>query len=179
MATIYSTATDDELHELVAEVMRDHHPRLAEAGVSVGIQWAASDKPGRAGLRHQGYPAAATIKINGLQARLGGMADTTLTIDQAAWYRYPAARQAALIDHELTHLVPVPEKDSERCRVDDAGRPKLRLRRHDFQIGIFDEVIERHGSDALDADMLESAATRMKQLRLPFSEPQGARLAAV
>ena len=91
----------------------------------------------------------ATIKINSYRDRVEGKADVTITIDGHHWDELSDAELAAVLDHELTHLELVIEEDGSVSR-DDIDRPKLRMRKHDFQIGGFNEVAKRHKADSLE-----------------------------
>ena len=102
-----------------------------------------------------GYPALAKIKINSLEDRVQGKADATITIDGNHWDEWPTPRLDAILDHELTHLELRVDKDGALIR-DDCGRPVLRMRRHDFQIGGFHSVAERHKQDAAEVEAVAS-----------------------
>ena len=59
-------------------------------------------------------------------------------------------KQRALLDHEVAHLELVRD-DAGKVKTDDAGRPRLRIRPHDYQTGGFWDVIERHKEAACEA----------------------------
>ena len=179
MATL-STAPA-EVHELIGEVIREHHPDLAQAGVTVGalMAWAKSGDP----VKLHGYPCAATVKKNSVRDRLEGKPDATITIDSDHWDGLDDRQRAALIDHELTHLVPVligtiEHKDSEGnvverepvWKTDDAGRPVLQMRLHDWQLGGFRAVAERHGSAAPEVREWQRANERFRQSVFAWSD---------
>ena len=152
MAT-YQKAGDD-VQKLLQAVLKKHHFRLAAEGVTVEVLMACapadSDKPA---LVHHGYPAHAIIKINSLKDRAKGCADAELRIDERFWASATEKERLALLDHELEHLQVI-EKDGKAAR-DDLGRPKLRLRLHDWQIGVFSEVARRHGPASGDLQAVE------------------------
>lgn len=160
----YLSATP-EVGAMVREVMEAHHPRLIEAGVTVSA-WMALG-----GLKHQGYAAAGIIKKNGVLDRMEGKADATMKLCAEQWEELDDASRRALIDHELTHLDPViesyvtegPEKGQPIYETDGAGRPVLKIRLHDWQLGGFAEVVERHGEAALDKQEFRRACERFKQ----------------
>ena len=60
MSTTYRKA-DDDIVELLATVMREHHPDLHEAGVWVGV--VEAHNPDGDAVKHGGYPAFACVKI--------------------------------------------------------------------------------------------------------------------
>lgn len=166
MSTIYSKPGPD-LVVFVANVMEDYHDLLFNHGVRVDVLWAESSDDDAPSLKHNGYPVHAVTKINDVKARLRGLADATIVIDKDAWDVTPEPRRVARIDHELTH-VDVQLDEAGRPKLDDAGRPKLKLRPHDFQVGVFDAVIGRHGADSDDAHNLNAASERMVQAKLPW-----------
>jgi hypothetical protein len=61
--------------------------------------------------------------------------------------------------------------DEGQIKTDDCGRPKLRLRPHDFEIAGFDAIIERHGAAAVEARATRALFTRMEQRSFEFMEP--------
>jgi hypothetical protein len=129
--------TDDAVDTMVAEVMEEYHPKLHAEGVTVGTLFAFGGDDAIPVLKHHGWPAAAVVKINSLKDRVRGLADATITIDKATWNEYPDATRRALIDHELEHLQLVMVKDTMFVQHDDHDRPKLKIKPHDFELGVF------------------------------------------
>ena len=167
MATFKANA-GPEIEALILEVRDRYHHELVKADVTIDAIMAASDGDEPA-VKHHGYPAAAVIRKNNLEGRLKGLKDATITFDHAVWNGLDDKQRVALIDHELTHLEVV--YDSEGAiKYDDAGRPKLSLRPHDFELGIFNSVIRRHGAASMDLRSLEIAAEKFTQASLPFDE---------
>ena len=151
MTKTYERQIDNEVTALVAAVRRENHRYLEGADVAVDVLMVSDidDESGEvlAALKLHGYPAQATIKIVGPAQRALGQGDALMTLDFVSWRELPPAARRALIDHELTHLEVVCGKKGEIKR-DDSGRPKLKMRLHDYEIGGFREVIERHGKTA-------------------------------
>jgi len=144
MATVYTKA-DADTARLVTAVAYELNPDLAKAGVTLGVLWADGE------LVLRGVPAAATVKIVGKRDRAAGMPDALVTIHRETWDGLSHERRRALIDHEAAHLVPQKEKEPPfRWAEDDNGRPKLKMRRHDAEIGFFFDVVRRHGDDAME-----------------------------
>ena len=170
MAKIYGLVDpDDEAYDLLGRAIQQHHPDLAQHEVTVALYWASSTKQGEPALKHHGYPAAALIKINAdVRLRLKGTADASITIDAAHWERLDTLQREALLDHELEHLQVAKSKHGN-VKLDDAGRPKLRMAQHDFELGVFYAVVERYGRTCIDAQMLAHAGRRLEQLQLPLS----------
>lgn len=119
-------------------------------------------------LKHQGYPALAVVKINSLKDRALGMADATIIVDRAGWLICSALERNALIDHELTHLLPKIDEDTGAMEFDAIDRPKLERRRHDHQFGWFDEVAQRHGPASTEVRQATRLMESSRQLYFDF-----------
>lgn len=76
-----------------------------------------------------------------LKERALGHGDAEVMLDGDWWETANPAQQAALLDHELHHIV-VTEK------TDDCERPIIKLREHDFEVGWFRVIAERHGKNS-------------------------------
>jgi hypothetical protein len=142
-----------KLREVLNQVIVSYHRILLDSDVTIALltvrNFDANGEQVDPALTHGGYPAMATIKINSYRDRVEGKADVTITVDGQRWDELSDAELAAVLDHELTHLELVLEEDGSVSR-DDIDRPKLRMRRHDFQIGGFNEVAKRHKADSLE-----------------------------
>lgn len=53
--------------------------------------------------------------------------------------------------HELTHLEIQRDKDGAP-KWDDLDRPKLKMRKHDYEIGVFVDVAKEYGMDSFDCE---------------------------
>lgn len=159
MKTTYEVA-DKETARYVTDVAYEIHPSLAEHGVTLAVLFAGPE------LKHRGFPAAATVRITRVADRLAGMPDAVITIDRARWDGLDDAGRRALVDHEAAHLV-VDVRDGE-VQYDEAGRPRLKMRRHDCEIGFFFDVIERHGKDACESKQYLELSRKMTQLAFPW-----------
>lgn len=156
----------DPSHKIVehlGNMLRRHHRQLYEAEVTIDVLLVRNvSKDGEEidpALSHNGYAAAATVKINSLSDRVEGKADATIKIDGNRWDEWPDARLDAILDHELTHLeLKVDEEQPALVLRDDVGRPLLRMRKHDFQMGFFSEVAERHNQFAVETEQLQQVS---------------------
>lgn len=109
------------------------------------------------------------IKVMSLKDRAAGRADAELLLDGDRWPTFADEEQAAIIDHELTHLELCIGDDG--LRRDDLDRPKLRVRKHDHQFGWFDAVARRHGEDSIEwQQYAQFTNTTYQQLWLPGME---------
>ena len=135
-------------------------------------------------LKDRGYPAAGKVEIVPMKRRAlrttgdrpHTPGDAIITLDASTWEELDDAEREALIDHELEHLAivaapktsatglveidPTSAPDNEKFlgvpRYDDLGRPKLRLRKHDWQLGGFRSIAARHGANALDVQAVHA-----------------------
>lgn len=149
MPTTYEKC-DDSVGVIVRGVMEQYHLDLTEAGVTIALLFARNSED--APVKLHGYPCAAVVRKTGLKDRAKGNADAEIVIDEMHWNSLNDAERRALIDHELYHLEVVLDENNA-IELDDLGRPKLRLKLHDTQIGIFRTIITRHGRHALDAQI--------------------------
>lgn len=154
MATTYQLA-DDDVTSLVARIVEENHPELHEAGVRFGVLFA--ENPNGDPIKAHGYPALACVRVVPLKDRVTKGFDAEILIDRGAWDRLGERHKAAVVDHEATHVVRVPNspkaiKAGEAAwKLDDLGRPKLKLRKGDLGVGdAFAEVIARHGDFAVE-----------------------------
>jgi hypothetical protein len=166
-----------ETNDLVKTVLEKYHKDLHDAGATVQVLMAlpASNENGESQgppLKMRGYPVVARIKSTSLRDRVAGLADILIEIDDDRWKQFKKNERIALLDHELYHLIPKRDKDNAIVE-DDHGRPKLRSRPHDREIGWFDEVTKRHGKDSLEWQAFNSLWHHCRQLDLPFLESIG------
>jgi len=114
-------------------------------------------------LTSGGYACAAITRIISTRMRAHGMPDVEILVDGDRWAGWSREKQDAILDHELEHIV-------VSKQVDSMGRPKLRLRGHDFQLGWFRSVAERHGEHSLEVEQAEDLVAKSKQVFFPFAE---------
>ncbi len=156
MGTVYEDADADTL-TFAAGVLKASRPELVDAGVTIRYLFAFREDE-QAALKHHGYPAAAIIKINSYDLRKQGLADATLKIDGQQWKDMPERTREALLVHEFLHLELM--KNEYGIKLDDCGRPKLKIKLHDIQLGAFEAVLKQFGKDSLDAQALDEVYSR-------------------
>lgn len=168
MGTTYELANDVTVR-LIHAVLIKHHADLDREGVTIQalIATCIDKETGEVSqaLRMRNYPIAAKIQVTSYQDRVRGIADVKLTIDDSTWRGLAATRREALIDHELTHCVLTRDRDGFVKR-DDLGRPKLHIRPHDFELGWFTEIAERHGEAAIEVREVQRFHERWGQFCL-------------
>lgn len=168
-----------EVHDRLERIIDQYHPELRDAGVTFALRF-AEGKEDAAGevtppIRVGGYPASAKVRIVSYSDRVNGMSDAEITIDKGEWDMLTEREADALLDHEATHLElklkVVKNEEGEETEVidrDDLDRPKLKMRRHDQQIGVFHGVVRRYGRAAPEHRLWEALAEKREQLWLPY-----------
>lgn len=164
----YESASS-EVFSLI-QTVRDRYYTDLEP-VTVGALFCV-DQKGVPCLKHQGYPAAAICRIVPAMDRAAGLQDAQIVIDRAVWQDLNLQQKTALIDHELHHIETVLDDDGQ-MQCDAQDRPKLKIRKHDWQFGWFDEVANRHGKDSMEVRQAQQMVEASGQLYFDF-----ARLAA-
>jgi hypothetical protein len=76
------------------------------------------------------------------------------------------AEKDALIDHELEHIEV--KMDGKRPKLDCRGRPKIGMRKHDYQFGWFRSIAERHGVASGEVHQARTLFLREKQTFFAF-----------
>lgn len=160
------SASSADLEKVIDRMKSEHHPDLDS--VSVSALFVFDDESGEQLLKHQGYPAAAVVSITPVRQRALGVADAVIVVDRAEWTSLTAAQRDALIDHELTHLTRVVDEETGRPKCDAVDRPKLAMRRHDHQLGWFDEVAKRHGEASAEMRQARSLVAQTGQMYFDF-----------
>jgi hypothetical protein len=164
----YSPAPDVTVH--IDKILAAHHEELD--GVTIQALFVFDSESGDHVLNHQGYPAAAVVRITPVKDRALGVADATIIVDRCGWLALSARQRDAVIDHELTHLTRVVDEDSEEPQVDAVERPKLTMRKHDHQFGWFDEVAKRHREASPEVRQARALMTTSGQLYFDFDPPE-------
>jgi hypothetical protein len=166
----YSNPSAD-LTQHIERMQSMYHPELAD--VTVGALFVHDDESGDPVLKHQGYPAAAVVSITPLKQRALGVADAVIIVDRSTWLTLSSKQCDALIDHELEHLDRVMSEATEEepagPKFDALGRPKLAIRRHDHQLGWFDDVARRHGDASPEIRQAKQLLAATQQLYFDFA----------
>lgn len=158
-----------EVRALIGQVMARYHGPLVDAEVTVGLLMCHPAEGEEHALKLHGYPCAATVKVTPLKQRVMGIEDAIITIDSATWATLSEGERAAVIDHELQHLEVAVDKDGE-VRSDDQGRPRLKMRLHDWNLGGFAVIAGRHKADALEVQAFRLVSTAFHQQLFRWSD---------
>jgi hypothetical protein len=147
MATSYQECPQ-EVVKVAEALRRQRYTELVRADVTICFLFARN--PEAPAIVHHGWPAKALVRVNNLRDRVAGLADVTLILDEQGWQDWSEKHRAAILDHELFHIE-VKRNKAGGIKYDDANRPKIALRPHDFQIAGFHEIVRRHGVEAQEA----------------------------
>ncbi len=167
MSTTYSDCPRD-VSDMADAILRDTSSELLDAHVSIAYYFAANES-GPA-LNHNGWPAKAMVKITSLKDRVSGLKDARVWIDEQTWHDIDDIEKESLLAHELEHLEVVRVKQDGSVKRDDCGRPMLKIRKHDFQIGGFHSIVRRYGSAAHEAQAVVEVRNVWVQNELSFGE---------
>jgi len=117
----------------------------------------------------RGIRALGVTKIISLKERSLDRGDAEVMLDGDWWKIATPEQQAALLDHELHHVSLKTVKG--QYQHDSIGRPKLKLRKHDVQIGWFAVIAERHGKNSVEQMQAEFIMDNLGQYFWPALAP--------
>lgn len=166
MPKTYDTAPP-EVKRRADKLIERNHSDLWKTEATIDYIFAVNDT-GDA-VSHRGYPALAVVRIVNLKDRTKGMGDAEITIDAAKYAVMTPEQQDALLDHELHHLIVVRDDDG-MAKTDDIGRPKLKMRKHDYDFGWFQVIAERHGMNSPEVTQAKIIWDDAHQSLFPFLE---------
>ena len=160
---------NEEINLTIQKVMKENHGDLHAEGVTITAMIARSEE-GPA-IKVRGCEAAGCIRITKLMERTLGLGDAVMILDGERLDAWSSKRLQAVIDHELRHLVLAKNKKTGQIQRDDEGRPKLRIRPHDFEFGWFARTGELYGEESYEVSQArEIVAASWVQLLLPGLE---------
>ena len=164
----YSIA-NEEVNLTIEKVMKENHGELHAAGVTITALIARSeDGPA---LKVGGREALGCIRVTKLTERTLGLGDALMILDGESMMAWSSKRLQAVIDHELRHLMLAKNKRTGEIQRDDEGRPKLRIRPHDFEFGWFARTAELYGEESYEVSQArEIVAAQFVQNFLPGFE---------
>lgn len=177
--TYQLTREADEFIEQLLETDKDHED-LRLAGVTIAVLFREGDKP----MQHGGWTALAYVKKTSAKERVQGVRDAVIVIDHEPWMELEDKQKLTLLDHELYHLIPIveavhiegegpDEREVKTFEYDTAGRPKLRMRKHDVQVGWFARMAEKHGTDSMERIGANEIVQKYGQLFFGFGGDEG------
>jgi len=167
-----------EVRELAEEIMNEHrtYKDVVEAKVKIDFLFAYAEvgedgiSKGHALTKH-GIRALGITRKLGIKDRVMGRGDAEVALDGDWWTEATPLRRKALLDHELHHIEVRTDEEGVVLR-DDLKRPKLRLRKHDVEVGWFAEVAGRNGSASLELEQAKAVWDSYGQLFWPALDLQ-------
>lgn len=198
MASTYKKAPNPVL-ALAKSIIEEHHPDLATHGVRFDILMAYADRNEKTGeqngyaLTPGGYRALGIAKINNAALRALGNGDATIILDGDKWDGPEAKngeqpdseellhddQKAALLDHQLQKIaVKLDEREEgegesePKAKLDDYGRPKLKIRKFDVCFGGFVAVALRHREASIECGFFATVYRLHAQTFFPFMGQQ-------
>lgn len=174
MGVTYDPA-DEDVMAVVSAMMTEHHPELVEVDLRVSVLMATAEKdeagqPKGPAVKLHGVACAAVVKSLPYKRRVVQPHDAEITIDADNWKGLTDDRRAALVDHELEHLLVARDKDGN-IKSDDCGRPKLKMRMHDVDFGWFHSIAQRHGDASYEVKQAKAFADEHGQLYWGWTAP--------
>lgn len=169
MAKTYSKAPD-EVTDRCAHIIKLFYPDLFAAEIRIDLLSISDEDAVGPCLKHQGYGAAAVVRILDVKARTMGRGDAEIVIDEWTYLKMTEAEKDALLDHEIHHIE---LRTIGKTRIpirDERNRPKMRLKRHDRQFGWFDAIAERHGQASGEVKQVTRLYLEAKQIYFTFAE---------
>ncbi len=147
------------------------HKPVLDAGVTIDFIFAYGKQDDNGDLvgdaiRHGGVKALGLCRILSLKDRAAGRMDAEILIDGDWWGMAREDAKKALLDHELHHIG-VKTNKQEVPITDDLSRPKLFMRKHDFQYGWFSIIAERHGKNSQECQQAKHIMDMDGQLFWP------------
>lgn len=160
--------------EIVSEILTSHdcYREILDLRVTFDVLFAYGDvdRDGnriglameKKGIRHLGE-----ARVTPMKWRAKGCCDGEILLDGDWWDEEASEDQKkALVDHELYHFLIKKDRDGVVKR-DDLGRPRLKMRPHDFEMGAFHAIAQRHGAASQEVKLARSLMDEAGQLYWP------------
>ena len=167
-----------EVREMAEQIIGEFisHKPLSEANVKIDFLMAYADvsedgeSKGHA-LTKNGIKALGITRKLSLKDRAMNRGDAEVCLDGDWWEEATEGQRRALLDHEIHHLEVKVDEEGVVIR-DDLKRPKLRLRKHDVEVGWFAIIAGRHGSNSIEIQQAKSVMDSYGQLFWPSIDAQ-------
>jgi hypothetical protein len=168
---------DPEVREMAEKILEEFpsYKPIVEAKVKIDFLFAfaevepdeeGNESPQGYALTKHGIRALGITRKLGIKDRVMGRGDAEVVLDGDWWDEATPERRRALLDHELHHLEVKTDEDGVVIR-DDLKRPKLKLRKHDVEVGWFAIVAGRHGSASIEIEQAKAVMDSYGQLFWP------------
>ena len=167
-----------EVSTMALGVLKEHqsHRPVLDCEVKIDYVFAYCDRDEDTGeplnnaITHQGQKALGLTRVIPEKDRVKGMGDAEILLDGDWWTETAGEEeQIALLDHELHHVSLKTVKGV--IQHDSAGRPRLKLRKHDVQIGWFACIAERNGKHSIEQMQAATIMDALGQFFWPALAP--------
>jgi Putative phage metallopeptidase len=144
---------DKTVHDMADAILHKYesHLPLLDTKCRIDFVFAYADRDEDSGeklndaLKWHGRKALGVARIIPLKERALGRGDAEVALDGDWWSEDATEEQKdALLDHEMHHLSVKTTK--KVIQFDDLGRPVLKMRKHDVEVGWFAMIADRHGA---------------------------------
>lgn len=160
-----------EVRERVDRMAALYHAPLIKEGVTFDLLFVIDpDDEDKPVLSHHGCPALAVGRLVPVKDRVKGCADVEICIDQRRYEEADPAERDALLDHELEHLMLKTKNGETAAKRDNAGRPCLQIKKHDFDFGWFESTARRHKAASIEVRQAGRLWVQ-QQTFFPFATP--------
>jgi hypothetical protein len=176
------TNAPQEVYETMEELIEDKYPDLHSFGVTITAQMSQTNN----GLKQHGYPVCIITKGTTEKDRAAPikMRDVRILIDQTTWFFLSDEDKRGALDEALyaidvqTEEVMISEEHPDkpgtfwsvrkhRAKLDECGRPKIKIRPCDIFIKGYTEVAERNGLHCVAVKQL-AEISEDGQLQFPW-----------
>jgi len=142
------------------------HRPILDAKVRIDYLFAHANDDKQPAIMHHGHPAIGRTRKISQMDRVAGRGDAEILLDAGWWLTAEKPQKLALLDHELHHI--------ELCdgKRDADGRPVLKIRKHDVEIGWFSIIAQRHGADSMECQQAQAIFDRYGQAFWPTLAPR-------
>lgn len=156
------------------------HKPVLDARVKIDFLFAYCDRddagqPKNHAIRYRGGRALGVCRKIKLKDRVAGRGDVEITLDGDWWDTASEADQRGLLDHEMHHIS-VEVDSNGKAVTDDITRPKITMRKHDFEFGWFGIIAARHGKASQEVKQATQMMEQGGQFLFPdfWHAPAGA-----
>ena len=116
-------------------------------------------------ISKNGAPCAAQVRLISAFNRQTDNYDVKIILDGDIWKDLSKEERIAVVDHELSHIQIVVDADGEPVMINEqSDKVKLKCIHDDIQMWGFSEIIDRHGKNSQELQVLQSLVKRYKHL---------------
>ena len=155
---------DEKLLEDLLTEERYQFIKDYEVNVIMFFKYGKRDRDGvlkKPALVKNGVPCAAQIRVISPFNRQTDNYDVKIIIDGDNWRDLTKEEKIAIIDHELTHLSIVRDREGEPVMInEESDKVKLKLIRDDIQMWGFNDIMIRHGANSQELQILQHLVNR-------------------